>query len=168
MVPNDGWPGEVSEVPSVLFVCTANQCRSPMAQALFKQHLQKDGQHEAWRVESAGVWASDGVPATENARTAMEERGLDIQEHRSRVVSAKMLSEFDLILTMEARHRKFIQDVLPQHADRVYMLSEMVGVEEDVEDPVVGTLEDYRRTADQLVDLFERGYNKILALVGGR
>ena len=139
-----------------------------MAEALFKQHLRRDGRGDVWRVESAGIWASDGVPATENAKTAMEERGLDIQDHRSRVVSAKMLSEFDLILTMEARHRKFIQDVFPQHADRVYMLSEMVGVEEDVDDPVIGTLEDYRTTADHVADLFERGYNRILALVGGR
>ncbi len=139
-----------------------------MAEALFKQYLRKDGQHEVWRVESAGVWAAEGLPATENAKTAMEERGLDIQEHRSRVVSAKMLSEFDLILTMEARHRKFLKDVFPQHAARVYLISEMVGVEEDVDDPVIGTLEDFRMTADHLVDLFERGHSRILALVGGR
>jgi protein-tyrosine-phosphatase len=138
-----------------------------MAEALFKQHLREDGQDDGWRVESAGVWASDGVPATENARTVMAERGLDLQAHRSRVVSARMLSEFGLILTMEARHRRFIKDVFPQHAAKVYLLSEMVDVEADVEDPVIGSLDDYRLTADHLVDLLKRGYNKILALVGG-
>jgi protein-tyrosine-phosphatase len=68
---------------SILFVCSANQCRSPMAEALFKDLVRERGEENEWRVESAGVWAYAGAPATENAQLAMQKRGLDLSQHRS-------------------------------------------------------------------------------------
>ena len=55
-------------MPAVLFVCSANQCRSPMAEVLFREHLEQMGLADGWRVESAGVWAMDDVPAMALAR----------------------------------------------------------------------------------------------------
>nr|NIM45857.1 hypothetical protein [Nitrososphaeria archaeon] len=55
-------------MPAVLFVCSANQCRSPIAEVLFREHLEQIGIGDEWRVESAGIWAMDGAPAMALAR----------------------------------------------------------------------------------------------------
>jgi protein-tyrosine-phosphatase len=148
-------------MPSLLIVCSANQCRSPMAEALFKALLVEKNVNEPWRVESAGTWANEGAPATQFARQVMRERGLDIEDHRSQPVTGALLEAFDLVLVMEERHRAFIQTEFPDHADKVHLFSAIVDREYDIEDPVFGTIETYRATVDEMVDLLERGYARI-------
>lgn len=152
-------------MPSILFVCSANQCRSPMAEALFKSILDDAGVLSNWRVASAGTWAEDGVPATDLARQVMRERGLDIEEHRSQPVSGELLAEFDLVLVMEDRHREFLQRSYPLVVDRVRLFSEIAGLETDIDDPITGTVVTYRATVKQMVTLFEQGFDRILEWV---
>ena len=84
-------------MPAVLFVCSGNTCRSPMAAALFKARLIQSGLDlAAWRVESAGTAAIDNQPATPQAVEVMAARGLDLQQHRSRRAGAEHLAGFDL------------------------------------------------------------------------
>ena len=149
----------------MLFVCTANQCRSPMAEALFSQRLDQADLGEGWRVESAGVWATEGTPATAYSRQVLRERGLDLDDHRSQPVGAELLGEFDLILVMEDRHRAFIQANYPQAADRVYLLTAMVDQAHNVDDPVWGAEEAYQSTVKELEDLLDRGFERIVELV---
>src|SRR5438105_3004745 len=105
-------------MPSILFVCTANQIRSPIAAALFKDMLINSGQAEGWRVESAGTWAQDGLPASGAAQRVMRELNIDLSQHRSRCVTRDLLAGFDLILVMEHGHKEALCVEFPAVADR--------------------------------------------------
>lgn len=149
---------------SVLFVCTANQCRSPMAMAIMRDALQKMNLAGNWRVESAGTWAIDDFPATSFAIQTMQERGLALQDHRSRKTTRAMLAETDLVLTMERNHAEALKNEFPDEAHKVYGLSEMIGEHWDVIDPIGGTLENYRAAAQLLEDTISQGLERILEL----
>jgi protein-tyrosine phosphatase len=151
----------------VLFVCTANICRSPMAAALFSARLQKMRQDwQDWLVESAGTWAANGKSASKNSQVAMARRGLDIRAHRSRTVTTEMLAGSDLILTMETGHKEALRLEFPFVASRVFLLNEMVGNGESIKDPYGGTLQEYEETASLLENVIENGMDRIFSLVG--
>ncbi len=151
---------------TILFVCTANMCRSPMAEGLMQRKLEREGRAGEICVASAGVRAVDGARATWNAITIMSERGADIGGHRSRALTPELVEGAALILTMEQEHADTIKARFPQHAHRVYLLSEMAGLDYDIEDPVGGTQEDYSQTAQEIQDLIEWGFPKIMQLIG--
>ena len=155
-------------MPSILFVCSANQCRSPMAQVLFEAFLVGKGVREEWRVESAGVWGYDGSRATMNAQTVMVERGLDLSKHVSQPASPTLLEQFDLTLVMEQRHKTVLQEQNPQLADRIHLLREIEGQEGDFEDPVGGSVERYRTAADELEKIIKDSYERITAEIDKR
>jgi len=151
-------------MPSILIVCTANICRSPMAEAILQHKLAEAGVPGEWRVGSAGTWAQNGLPASENGVAVMRERGLDTSRHRSRVVTAGLLAGVDLALTMTASHAESLCAEFPQEAHKVFRLTEMTGRPYNVQDPYGSSAEHYRRTADELEDLIERGLSKIITL----
>ena len=132
-----------------------------MAEVLFREHLEQKGLADGWRVESAGVWAMDDVPAMALAREVMNERGLNLTHHRSQGIHADLLREFDLILVMEDAHRRSLQRNYPDEADKVYLLKAMVGQDGNVDDPVYGTKETYRGTVEELEDLLVQGFKRI-------
>ena len=151
---------------SVLFVCTANLVRSPMAAALFSHILEEEGSREDWRIESAGTWARPGLKSPVEILKIMAERQIDLSEHRSRIVSAEMLREFALILVMEPGHKEAMRAEFPEAAGRIFLLAEMVGKHSTVEDPVGGTSADYMYTAAELEQLLVRGKGRIETLAG--
>ena len=155
-------------MPSILFVCSANQCRSPMAEVLFRQLLEEKGEADDWRVESAGVWAYDGSRATTNAQKVMEECGLDLSQHLSQPADSTLLKQFDLTLVMEQRHKTVLQEQNPQLADRIYLMREIAGQEGDFADPVGGSLELYRAAADELEMIIKDSFECITAVIDKR
>ncbi len=148
----------------ILFVCTGNLCRSPMAAGLLRRRLAEEGLADRYQVDSAGVWAVEGRPASENAVAVMAERGIDIRDHIARTITAYDVHEADLILVMSREHKRAILQAWPQYEWKVYLLSEMVGKQKDVRDPYGGPLEEYRRCADTLEDYIEGGFRRILEL----
>lgn len=152
-------------MPSLLFVCTANICRSPMAMALFISKLGNSDENN-WQVESAGTWARDGIPVSLNSKQILlDNYGIDIADHTSRSVERIPLADYDLILVMEQGHKEALQVEYPQISERVFLLYEMIGVERDVHDPYGGRLVDYADTADEINQILNEGMTRIKELV---
>jgi protein-tyrosine phosphatase len=118
----------------------------------------------AWRVDSAGTWAIPGQPAALEAQQVIAQRGLDLSTHRSRMVSYELLRRFQLVLTMEAGQKEAILVEFPDFKDRVFMLSEMAGEIEAVQDPVGGTVIDFERSAGKIDAWITKGLERILLL----
>ncbi len=106
----------------VLFVCTANQCRSPMAELLFQQALQHHERTPAWDVSSAGTFAPDGRPMHPLARSVLEDRGIVVNGFKSRQLTPEIIADSDLILTAERTHRAEVVAVIPEALHRTFTL----------------------------------------------
>jgi protein-tyrosine-phosphatase len=136
-----------------------------MAEVIFRAQLE---QHEtnapAWRVESAGTWAQDGSPAARNAVELMNRRGLDLSQHRSRTVNADLLAQFQLILVMEANHKEALSIEFPNLKNRIFMLSEMVGRQISVADPVAKDISAYQACSEEMEAYIVQGWQRILIL----
>ncbi len=134
----------------ILFVCTGNICRSPLAEALLKRALHERSVEEV-SVESAGTGAWDGAPASEGAYLVALERGLDLSGHRARLLTRELVEDAAMILTMARHHRARVHELGGE--GRVHVLGEYVGKtgeEAEVGDPFGGDLEVYRDTCAEL------------------
>jgi len=149
---------------TILLVCTGNLCRSPMAAAILRARLREDPACADWEVHSAGLWATEGQPASAPARAVMEERGYDLSHHRSRPVTEESVERADLILAMTPHHVEALRLAFPQAADRIHLLAEMAGGTQGVDDPYGQPLQVYRAVADELTDLIRAGYGQIVRL----
>src|SRR5215216_8173994 len=116
--------GETAEhqTKQMLFVCTANVCRSSMAEVIFNALAEE--RRLPWRAESAGVAALVGEDITPNARSALDEVGIYANEHRARQASEEMLEEADLVLAMGPRHVATLHRRFGDLSERVYALPE--------------------------------------------
>ena len=149
-------------MPSVLFVCTANICRSPMAMAIWQSKVADD--QNSWVVESAGTWALVGEPAAPNTQDVLRDLGLDVSAHRARSVSSELLGQFNLILTTERGQKEALHAEFPQVRERVYLLSEMIGEEFDIRDPYRDPIIEYRATAGEIESILSQGYERVIEL----
>ncbi len=149
---------------NILFVCMANRYRSPIAEACFKAETTKRGEEENWHISSAGTWTKDGFPPMQDARTQAEKLGLDIQNHRSRVVSNEILDKADLILVMEQGQKEALSNEYPQVKNKIYMLAEAtIGISYNIPDPITHKNED--SIPLEICDLIRKHYEKITALL---
>src|SRR5574341_1208566 len=113
-------------MPSVLFICTANRFRSPLAAAMLKKDLGEMGIADSWRIGSAGTWTEPGQPVLQAVSDAAQGFGIDLSGHRSSRVSRQLLSEYDLILVMQASQKEALISEFPELQERVYLFSEVV------------------------------------------
>jgi len=125
----------------VLFVCTGNICRSPMAEAYFNKLCADAGILDRLSAESAGVFATDGISATRTARMALSDMGTDINNHRSRHITLAMLDEADLIIAMTSAHKDAIAQIYPAATPKTKLLLEYINSPgRDVDDPFGGDI----------------------------
>ena len=140
---------------NIIFICTGNTCRSPMAEGLFRAHGGEE--QTGLTAASAGLFTQDGVPASENAITAAKELGADISAHRSRMLTPEMAQNARYLVCMTGAHYDRLCEMFPDCADKVFTL-----LQTDISDPFGGDLETYRRAAAQI----DEGVRSIIGRLG--
>lgn len=163
---SDGPGNERGTTYNILFVCSGNTCRSPMAAALARDAIRRRGWSYV-RVDSAGASASRGEPAAENGVAALREIGLDLSRHESKPVTAEAVEWADLIVVMGPSHAERVRALGGGH--KAFLLTEFLegpqaGV--PIEDPFGGDLQVYREARDQIrrgVEAMVKGLTSILA-----
>jgi glycine hydroxymethyltransferase len=147
---------------TILFVCTGNICRSPMAEGLFRKVLK--GRSD-YRVISAGLGAMGGQPPSTHAVRAVKELGIDISGQRSRMLTPELVDQADFIFGMTHSHVDTINLLFPHAADKTFLVREFDETldlfEKDISDPIGGSYEVYLNCRDQI----EQGIVSLLRFI---
>jgi len=146
----------MSNAMRVLVVCSGNTCRSPLGAAMLAARLADDPELQRVEVSSAGTSAWDGSPASEGSYLVALERGLDLSNHRARMLTSDLVGRADLILTMSEAHSHRVADL--GGAEKVHTwggYAEAPGAPSEVPDPFGGDVSEYRKTADLLAELLD-------------
>jgi glycine hydroxymethyltransferase len=149
---------------TILFICTGNVCRSPMAEGIFRQVIHGRG---SFRVGSAGLGAMEGQPPSGHAVEAVKELGIDISNQRSRMLTPALVSQADYIFGMTHSHVDTVMLLYPQASEKTFLLREFDDTldpfEKDISDPIGGSYEIYLNCRDQI----EQGIVSLLRFVEG-
>lgn len=125
----------------IYFICTGNTCRSPMAEAILKNRRLPN-----LEVRSAGIYAQNGGEMSVNARTVLQEQGIE-ENHLSSTIDLHYMEQANVILTMTVAHMHALLQYFPQMANKIFTLNEYtLGQTTDVSDPYGGSIEVYRQT----------------------
>ncbi len=150
-------------MPSILFICTANQFRSPFAALSFGRELTRHRPVGKWVVESAGTWAQNGLPPQPfqlKIAKRLEIRGFE--RHRSQRVTRKLMDQFDLIIVMEIGHKEALRSEFQNAQNRVFLLSEIAeGISYDIADPLTPDINP-DEIADKIDGLIKKGFKRII------
>ncbi len=154
----------VDEPRFILFVCTGNTCRSPMAKALMDREFRERGLYSRFRTGSAGICAVAGMPASELAVEVMGKRGIDVSGHRASRLDAVEIPPGTVIVAMTRRHVDIAVSLFPERAGSVYLLGEIAGdggLVKEVPDPCGGSRHSYEKVV-RLLETFTSGLADLL------
>jgi protein-tyrosine-phosphatase len=148
----------VGNMLNIIFVCTGNICRSPMAEGFlrYKWHQMR---RDDLMVSSMGIHGLNDSPATEYARAVCKKNGFDISSHRARSLVGEELMTADLILCMEPAHKKFIRVFFPQLQNRVALLGawpDKATRKSSIEDPMGSSYKKYQKIFAIIKEHIER------------
>lgn len=139
----------------VVCVCTANVCRSPMAEGLLRHALAVEQEPlKSLRVTSAGVSAWGGSPITPFSAVVMKKVGIDMDKHQSRALNSQMLSRAVLVVCMTESHRRAIRMDYPDYTGPIILMREFLPppANKEVPDPFGADVDTYTETRDSIVE----------------
>jgi protein-tyrosine phosphatase len=141
----------IAAMPTVLFVCSGNLCRSPMAEYLLRSLLDR---LPRWQAASAGLAAIPGLPASDEAVRVLAESGIDLTPHRSKPITPGLLSQAAVVAAMTRVHRDCLALLDGGTAQKVFLLGSFGPAAQgrEIEDPIGGTVARYRRCRDAIAD----------------
>lgn len=134
----------------LLFVCTGNTCRSPMAQGLAKHCFQ-----DKIDVISAGISAQAGDEASRHTVKVLQEKGIDISGHRAVRLTREMVAAADLVLTMTKAQQSYLSALYPEFSGKIRCLGDWHSPEKEIPDPWGGPVEQYRRCAREIEKMLQ-------------
>lgn len=132
---------------NIVFVCTGNTCRSPMAEGFAKHYLIP--KQDSNSVTSRGLMVASGSVVSPNSVLAMKEYGIDISSHIPTALCQNDIADADIVLTMTSSHCNFIKTAFPQYSDIIFSLSEYVNTN-DISDPYGQDLDVYMSCAAEI------------------
>ena len=141
----------------ILFICTGNTCRSPMAEAIFNK-LAEEKNIDAV-ADSAGIYA-DGSNISENSKIVLNEIGIDISKRDSKNLTRELIDNSDIVLTMTSAHKNGVEFAFPGFKN-IYTLSEFLGIDKEIADPYGGDVDDYRVCRDEIYNLILKVIEKL-------
>ncbi|MDY3973840.1 low molecular weight protein arginine phosphatase [uncultured Veillonella sp.] len=144
---------------NILFVCTGNTCRSPMAEGLLRAKAEKEQQNIV--TLSAGLFCVPGGTVSPYAREAVKDL-VDISSHQTRPLSIPLIDAADLVVGLSSDHKNTLLRQFPNLKDKIVSLGELAGTGEDVQDPFGGTQEEYIECAKQIEALIEKSWPHII------
>ena len=132
----------------IVFICTGNTCRSPMAEGIFKA---MDGEEKTGlEAVSAGIFTNNGMSVSENAVIAAKELGADISNHKSQILNENIVNDAKYLVCMTGAHYDQILLKFSNASDKLFTL-----LPTDVDDPFGGNIDDYRKCATQIKSAVE-------------
>lgn len=143
----------------IVFICTGNTCRSPMAEGFLKQ-IAENNNDSSLEVVSRGIAANEGCPASKFSIEAAKEYGVDISKHVSCQLTVDDVNDADLILTVTSEHCVFLKNELKKMAHKIFFVGEYVECD-DIADPYGGNLETYQKCASDIYEACKLIYNKL-------
>lgn len=127
----------------IVFICTGNTCRSPMAEGLFK--AMGGEEKTSLKAISAGIFTTNGMSASENAIIAAKELGADISNHKSQILNQDIVNDAKYLVCMTGAHYDQILLKFPDVSNKLFTL-----LPTDIDDPYGGNIDDYRKCANQI------------------
>ncbi len=135
----------------VIFVCTENTCRSPIAEGIFRKVVAERGIQ--LEILSAGIFARAGQTASKEAVQVSLEKGIDISKHQAIALDHEIMASADLIITMTDKQKSLVEGICPDYEEKIYTLKEFNGKEIkelNIKDPLGGDVLAYRNCANEL------------------